>query len=102
VPVAVLVQMHIRVDPIKAAQAFIADYDAIVKNLMSNGVESNIARSLTAIASLSAEPIPAARRLLQNFEAILASAKMTHPQVARSIALNACRATEPCGRHAFT
>lgn len=82
-------------DPIKAAQAFIADYDAIVAELTSTGVESNIARSLAAIASLSAEPIPAARKLLQNFEAVLALARETHPQVARSIALSACRAAEP-------
>ena len=82
-------------DPIKAAEAFIADYDAVVAELTSTGVESNIARSLAAIASLSAEPIPAARKLLQNFAAVLALAKETHPQVARSIALSACRATEP-------
>jgi hypothetical protein len=82
-------------DPIKAAKAFIADYDAIVAELTSTGVESNIARSLAAIGSLSAEPIPAARKLLQNFEAVLALAKETHPQVARSIALSACRASEP-------
>lgn len=82
-------------DPIKAAQAFIADYDATVVELTSTGVESNIARSLAAIASLGAEPIPAARRLLKNFEAVLSLAKETHPQVARSIALSACRSTEP-------
>jgi hypothetical protein len=82
-------------DPIRAAQAFIADYDAIVVELTSTGVESNIARSLAAIGSLSAEPVPAARKLLQNFEAVLALAKETHPQVARSIALSACRAAEP-------
>ena len=44
-------------DPIKAAQAFIADYDAIVAELTCTGVEANIARSLAAIASLSAQPI---------------------------------------------
>ena len=82
-------------DPIKAAQALIADYGGIVAELKSSEVESNIARSLAAIGSLSAEPIPAARTLLQNFEAVLALAKETHPQVARSIALSACRATEP-------
>lgn len=82
-------------DPIKAAQAFIADYDAIVAELTATGLESNIARSLAAIASLGAEPVPAARKLLQNFEVVLALAKETHPQVARSIALSACRATEP-------
>lgn len=82
-------------DPIEAAQAFIADYDAVVAELTTTGVESSIARSLAAIASLGAEPIPAARKLLQRFEAVLALARGTHPQVARSIALSACRATEP-------
>ena len=83
------------VDPIKAAEAFIAKYDAVVAELTSTGVESSIARSLAAIASLAAEPLPAARKLLQNFEAVLALARETHPQIARSIALSACRATEP-------
>ena len=83
------------VDPIQSAEAFIAEYDAVVAELMFTGVESSIARSLAAIASLAAEPLPAARKLLQNFEAVLALAKETHPQIARSIALSACRATEP-------
>jgi hypothetical protein len=82
-------------DPITAAEGFIAKYDALVTELTSTGVESSIARSLAAIASLSAEPLPAARKLLQNFEAVLVLAKETHPQVARSIALSACRASEP-------
>jgi hypothetical protein len=83
------------VDPIKAAEAFIAKYDAVVTELTSTGVESSIARSLAAIASLGAEPLPTARRLLQKFEAVLVLAKETHPQIARSIAFSACRATEP-------
>lgn len=82
-------------DPLKAAEGFIAEYDAVVAELTSSGMESSIARSLAAIASLSADPLPTARKLLQNFEAVLALAKETHPQVARSIALSACRATEP-------
>jgi len=82
-------------DPIEAAQAFIADYDGILAELTSTGVESNIARSLAGIASLSAEPISAARKLLQNFEGILALVQETHPWMARSIALSACRAAEP-------
>jgi hypothetical protein len=82
-------------DPVQAAEGFIAEYDAIVAELTSTGVESSIARSLAAIASLSADPLPTARKLLQNFEAVVALAKETHPQVARSIALSACRATEP-------
>lgn len=83
------------VDPIKAAEAFIATYDAIVAELTSTGVESSIAQSLAAIASLGAKPLPTARKLLQKFEAVLAFSKETHPQAARSIALSACRATEP-------
>jgi hypothetical protein len=82
-------------NPIEAAEAFVAKHDAIVAELTSTGVESSIARSLAAIASLSADPLPTARKLLQKFEAVLAMAKETHPQIARSIALSACRATEP-------
>lgn len=82
-------------DPIKAAEGFIAKYDAVVAELTSTAVESSIARSLGAIASLSAEPVPTARKLLQKFEAVLALAKETHPHVARSVALSACRAREP-------
>ena len=82
-------------DAVKAAESFIAEYDAVVTELTSTSVESSIARSLAAIASLSAEPLPTARELLQKFETVLALAKETHPQVARSIALSACRATEP-------
>jgi hypothetical protein len=82
-------------DPIKAAEGFIADYDAVVAELTSTRVEPSIARSLAGVASVSAEPIPTARKLLQKFEAVLALAKETHPQVARSIALSACRTTEP-------
>ena len=82
-------------DPIRAAEGFIADYDAVVAELTSAGVEPSIARSIAGVASVSAEPIPAARSLLQKFEAVLALARETHPQVARSIALSACRTTEP-------
>jgi len=82
-------------DPIKAAEGFIADYDAVVVQLTSEGVESSVARSLAGIASVSAEPIATARRLVENFETVLSLAKKTHPGVARSIALSACRASEP-------
>jgi hypothetical protein len=82
-------------DPVTAAEGFIAEYDAVVAELTSTGVEPSIARSLAAIASLGAEPVPTGRKLLQSFEAVLALARQTHPQVARSIALSACRATEP-------
>jgi hypothetical protein len=82
-------------DPMKAAEVFVAKHDAVVAELTSTGVEPSIARSLAAIASLSADPLPTARKLLQNFEAVLAFSEDTHPQIARSIALSACRATEP-------
>lgn len=82
-------------DPVKAAEGFIAEYDAVVADLALTGVEPSIARSLAAIASLGAKPVPTGRTLLKNFEAVLALARRTHPQVARSIALSACRATEP-------
>jgi len=82
-------------DPIKAAEGFVDTHDAVVTEWTSTGVESSIARSLAAIASLSAEPLSTGRKLLQTFEAVLALAKETHPQIARSIALSACRATEP-------
>jgi hypothetical protein len=82
-------------DPIKAAEGFIADYDAIVAQLTSEGVERSIARSLAGIASLGAEPVTTARKLLDKFEGVLRVAKKTHPGVARSIALSACRATDP-------
>jgi hypothetical protein len=82
-------------DPIRAARTFIADYDAIVEELATKGVESQIARSLAGIASLAADPVPTARKLLQNFEDVLEVAKKTHPWVARSIALSACRASDP-------
>jgi hypothetical protein len=82
-------------DPIKAAEGFIADYDAVVAQLTSEGVEPSVARSLAGIASVGAEPIATARRLVENFEAVLSVAKKTHPGVARSIALSACRASDP-------
>ena len=44
---------------------------------------------------MGAEPRASARKLLKNFEAVLRLAKKTHPGVARSIALSACRARDP-------
>lgn len=38
-------------DPIRAAEGFIADYDAVVAQLTSEGVEPSVARSLAGIAS---------------------------------------------------
>jgi hypothetical protein len=82
-------------DPAKAAESFIADYDAVVAQLTSEGVEPSIARSLAGKASVGVEPRAGARKLLENFEAVLRLAKTTHPGVARSIALSACRARDP-------
>jgi hypothetical protein len=84
-------------DPIKAAESFIADYDAVVAQLTSEGVEPSVARSMAGIASVGAEPIATARRLVENFETVLSLVKKTHPGVARSIALSACRASDPLG-----
>lgn len=82
-------------DPIKAAEGFIADYDALVAQLASQGAEPTVARSLAGIASVSAEPLATARKLLENFESVLCLAEKTHPSVARSVALSACRAADP-------
>jgi hypothetical protein len=82
-------------DPVKAAEGFIADYDAVVAQLTAEGVEPSVARSLAGIASVGAEPIAIARRLVENFETVLSLVKKTHPGVARSIALSACRASDP-------
>jgi hypothetical protein len=82
-------------DPIKAAEGFIADYDAVVAQLTSEGVEPSVARSLAGVASVGAEPLVIAPKLVQNFLAVLCLAKKTHPGVARSIALSACRTSDP-------
>jgi hypothetical protein len=84
-------------DPIKAAERFVADYDAVVAQLTAEGVEPSIARSVAGIASVGAEPLVTARRLVENFESVLSVAKKTHPGLARSIALSACRASDPLG-----
>jgi hypothetical protein len=80
--------------PDQAAEAFIADYNAVVAQLTSEGGEPSVARPLAGIAGV-AEPRAGARRLLENFEAVLRLAKKTHPEVAHSIALTACRARDP-------
>jgi hypothetical protein len=82
-------------DPIRAARQSIAIYRALVAELMGTGVESDVARYLAAIASVRADPVPTAHRLERWFADIFRSALKTHPSVARSIALNACRATDP-------
>jgi hypothetical protein len=82
-------------DPIKAAETFIADYDAVVNELTSEGAEPTVARSLASVASVGAEPRVTARKILENFESVLRLARRTHPSVARSVALAACRAADP-------
>jgi hypothetical protein len=82
-------------DPIRAAQLFIADYNEIVTELTLSGLERQIARTLAAVASMSADPMATAYRLVQNFEDVLRLANKTHPWVARSIALSACRSANP-------
>ena len=82
-------------DPIKAAESFVADYDAIVAELTSEGVEPSIARSLAGIASVGAEPRATHATCWRTSRRCCALAKRTHPGVARSIALSACRARDP-------
>jgi hypothetical protein len=82
-------------DPTKVAQGFVAGYQAIVADLTSKGTQPHIARTLAAIASVGADPMPTAAKLLEKFEDVLRLAKKTHPTVARSIALSACRAADP-------
>jgi hypothetical protein len=82
-------------DPLKAAKNVVANYDAVVAELTSQGVEPDIARTLAGIASVSADPIPTAHRLLKNFEDVRNVVTQTHPAVARTIALSACRAADP-------
>ena len=82
--------------PLKAAERFIGDYEKVVDILTATGVESSIARSLAGIASMGA-PLPTAHKLLEKFNAVLQLVSSTHPSVARSIALSACRSTDPRG-----
>jgi hypothetical protein len=82
-------------DPIKAARRFIAGYDAVIAALTTDGVETNVARSLAGIAGASANPLATALKLQRNLQAVLQLVQQTHPWVARSIALSACRAADP-------
>ena len=66
-------------DPLKAARRFVADYDAILADLVSTGVEPHIARTLASIASVGAEPIPTAHRLVRNFRDVVRLVEKTHP-----------------------
>jgi hypothetical protein len=82
-------------NPIQAARGFIADYERVVTELTSKRLEPEIARSIAGIASVGAEPLTTARKLLRNFEDVLTLATKSHPWIARSIALSACRAADP-------
>lgn len=82
-------------DPTKAANDFVANYNAVVSELTSKGVEADIARTIASIASLGSDPMPTAHKLLKNFEVAVSLVKRTHPWVARTIALSACRAADP-------
>lgn len=46
---------------------------------------------------VTADPVSTAYRLLENFENVVELATKTHPWVARTIALSACRAANPFG-----
>ena len=82
-------------DPLGVAERVIAAYRATRRALVAKGAAPEIARSLAGIASVAAEPMPTASKLLGNFGAVLALVKETHPSIARSIALAACRTTDP-------
>jgi len=82
-------------DPVRAARQFIHDYHAVVRQLTTQGLEPTIARTLASIASLGAEPLTTACALVEKFRQIEDVVKTSHPHVARSIALAACRATDP-------
>ena len=82
-------------DPTKAANGFIATYGTVVAELTSEGVESEIARTVAGIASVGSDPLRTAHKLVKNFEAVVSSVKHSHPWVARTIALSACRAADP-------
>jgi hypothetical protein len=82
-------------DPLGVAEKVIAAYHTTRRALAARGAAPEIARSLAGIASVAAEPMPTASKLLENFGSVLALVKQTHPSIARSIALAACRTTDP-------
>ena len=84
-------------DPLGVAEKVIAAYHTTRRALAARGVAPEIARSLAGIASVAAEPMPTASKLLENFGTVLAVVKETHPSIARSIALASCRTTDPEG-----
>jgi hypothetical protein len=82
-------------NPIRTARGFVADHRRVMAELTSKGAERELARSIAGIASVSADPLTTACKLLHNFEDVVALAMKTHPWIARSIALSACRAADP-------
>jgi hypothetical protein len=84
-------------DPVRAARAFVRDYQMVVRELTTQGLEPSIARSIASIASLCGDPLKTAVALVQKFRDVEHLVKRTHPHVARTIALAACRATDPIG-----
>jgi hypothetical protein len=84
-------------DPVRAARAFVRDYQMVVRELTTQGLEPSIARSIASIASLCGDPLKTALALVQKFRDVEHLVKRTHPHVARSVALAACRATDPIG-----
>ena len=82
-------------DPLAAARRFMADHETVLADLTSSGAEPHIARTLAAVATVSANPMTRAHELLTNFDDVLRVVSRTHPRVARSIALRACRAADP-------
>jgi hypothetical protein len=82
-------------DPVRAARQLVAEYRAIVAALLARGVELRVARYLACIASVSANPVATAYRLARHFHDTFRVASRTHPSVALSIALIACRAKDP-------
>lgn len=84
-------------DPVRAACDFVRDYQKVVRELTTQGLEPSIARSIASIASLCGDPLKTASALVKKFRDVEHLAKRTHPHVARSIALAACRATDPIG-----
>jgi hypothetical protein len=82
-------------DPLRVAERVIGAYHATRRALAAEGVAPEIARSLAGIASVSAEPMSTAYKLLENFGVALTLVRETHPSIARSIALAACRTVDP-------
>jgi hypothetical protein len=82
-------------DPLGVAERVIEAYQASRRALAAKGAAPEIARSLAGIASVSAEPMSTAYKLLDNFGVLLTIVRETHPSIARSIALAACRTVDP-------